>query len=380
MRLRLASLVSVLVLALTACSGQAAAPAKPTEPAKTAATQPPAKASEPAAKPTEAAAQPAAKPTEAAPAAAAPGVPVPKTSSGYPARPISIIVPYTAGGGSDIMIRALDKIAADLKLFPQNFVISNVTGGSGFTGKQQAISRPPDGYTLTVFDDATISGQVLGLAPMTYNDFTYVSRLVVEYNMVAVRTESPFKTLREWLDAAKARPKEVSVGGTGIGLTDQVQLAQIEKRADVRFNYVSYDGGGQVLTSLLGGQLDAAMLNPGEAFEQLRAGSLRVLGVSSPERLKDMPDVPTWKEGGVDYVGTQFRGIAGPKGLPADVVAYLDESFKRVSDSPAWNSDYLDRYQQVNGYLSSADSLKLMEESYREAEMAFQELDSLKNR
>ena len=369
-----ASLAGVLVLpVLQACSQPAAAPAskptaaaptapaaKPTEPAKPAATQPPAKPTEPA------------KPTT--------GGPLPKTKSGYPERAINIIVPYAAGGGTDIMFRTMDKVAAELKIFPQNFVITNVTGGSGFTGKQQAISRPPDGYTLTVADDSNIFGQILGQAPMKYTDFTYIARMVLDYNMVIVRQDSPFKSLQDWIAAAKAQPKGVTVGGTGIGNNDHVHLANIEKRTGVQFNYISFDSGGQVLTNLLGGQVASALANPGEAYEQIRAGTVRALGVSAPERLKGLPHVPTWREQGVDYVVAQFRGVAGPKGIPADIVAYLEEAFKRVAESPLWASEYLDKYQQVNGYLNSADFQKFVDEYYAETERAFQELESLKTR
>jgi putative tricarboxylic transport membrane protein len=319
-------------------------------------------------------------PTQAAEPAAPLAAPIPKTASGYPDRAISLIVPYAAGGGSDIMVRAIDKVATDLKLIPQSFVISNVTGGSGFTGKQQAISRPPDGYTLTVVDDPNVFGQLLGQAPMKYTDFTYVARMVLDYNLVVVNTDSPFKTLEDWLQAARSNPKGVTVAGTGIGNNDHVQLANIERRAAVQFNYVSFDSGGQVMTNLLGGQVDSALANPSEAFEQIRAGKVRALGVSAPERLKDLSDVPTWKEQGVDYVVAQFRGIAGPKGMPADVVAYLEEAFKRVSDSPAWKTDYLDKFQQMNGYLNAADFQKFMDDEFKRAETAFQELESLKNR
>jgi len=157
-----------------------------------------------------------AAPSGSAPSAAASATPtsteLKKTASGYPARAISFVVPYAAGGGSDILIRSLDKISQDLKVFPQPFTISNVAGGSGFTGKQQALSKPADGYTLTIGDDSSIFGQLLGQAPMKYTEFTYVARLVTDPNMVVVRTESSLKTLKDWLDAARAKPKGVSVG------------------------------------------------------------------------------------------------------------------------------------------------------------------------
>ena len=323
-----------------------------------------------------------AAPSGSAPSAAASATPtsteLKKTASGYPARAISFVVPYAAGGGSDILIRSLDKISQDLKVFPQPFTISNVAGGSGFTGKQQALSKPADGYTLTIGDDSSIFGQLLGQAPMKYTEFTYVARLVTDPNMVVVRTESSLKTLKDWLDAARAKPKGVSVGGTGIGNADHVQLANIEKQAGTSFNYVPFDSGGQVMTNLLGGKVDSAMANPSEAYEQMRAGKVRALGITTDKRISDLPDVPTLKEQGVDYVVAQFRGVAGPKGIPADVVTYLEEAFRRVARSEQWKTDYLEKYQQADGFMGSADFTKFMDEFFKENEQSFKELPSLK--
>lgn len=344
--MRLLSIATIAVLILNACSGGAGAPAAASAAQKASAT------------PTS---------TE-----------LKKTASGYPARPISFIVPYAAGGGSDIMVRSLDKIAQDLKVFPQNFTVSNVAGGSGFTGKAQAYAKPADGYTLTIGDDSTIFGQLLGQAPMKYTEFTYVARMVSDPNMVVVLTGSPYKTLKDWIDAAKAKPKGVSVGGTGIGNADHVQLANIEKKVGASFTYVPFDSGGQVMTNLLGGKVDAAMANPSEAYEQMRAGKVRALGITTDKRISDLPDVPTLKEQGVDYVVAQFRGVAGPKGMPADVVAYLEEAFKRVAKSETWKTDYLTKYQQVDGYMGSAEFTAFMDTFFKEQEQAFKDLPSLK--
>jgi putative tricarboxylic transport membrane protein len=346
MRLRLSALTSTLAITIAACGGSGT-PAPPTATATVVAA-----------------------PTSTALAT---------TRSGFPGRAIAFVVPYAAGGGSDILIRSLDKIGQDLKVFPQSFTISNVAGGSGFTGKQQAISKPADGYTLTIVDDPNIFGQILNQAPMKYTDFTYIARLVSDYNMVVVRTESPYKTLTDWIDGAKAKAKGVSVGGTGIGNNDHVHIANIEKRTGTQFNYISFDSGGQVMTNLLGGKIDSAMANPSEAFEQMRAGKVRALGITSPQRLADLKDVPTLKEQGIDYVVAQFRGVGGPKGIPADVVAYLEEGLRRIAKSEQWKTDYLEKYQQADGFMGSAEFTKFMDDFFKENEQAFKELPSLKS-
>src|SRR2546428_14151929 len=130
---------------------------------------------------------------------------------------------------------------------------------------------PYDCYTLTIGDDSSIFIQLLGQAPMKYTEFTYVARLVTDPNMVVVRTESSLKTLKDWLDAARAKPKGVSVGGTGIGNADHVQLANIEKQAGTSFNYVPFDSGRQGLTNLLGGKGGSPEANASEAWQERRA-------------------------------------------------------------------------------------------------------------
>lgn len=301
-----------------------------------------------------------------------------KAATKYPEKQVTFINAYAAGGGTDIMFRNIDAVSQKIKAFPQSFLVETKTGGSGSTGKAAALNAKPDGYTLTIADDGSIYQQLGGDQPFKYDDFTYIARMVTDYNMVVVRAESPFKTFKDFLDAGKARPKGVSVAGTSIGSTDQLQLVQIGKKAGADFNYTAFNSGGEVLTNVLGGHVDAAMANPSEVWEQMRAGQVRALAITSPERLKDLPDVPTLKEQGVDLVVSQFRGVAGPKNLPPEIVKILEDGLKKVADSPEWKTDYLDKYQQQNGWMGSADFKQHMDQFYKENEGLFRELGLLK--
>ena len=303
-----------------------------------------------------------------------------KPATNFPEKQITLINAYAPGGGTDIMFRNIDAVSQKIGAFPQAFVIETKTGGSGSVGKAAAVNAKPDGYTLTVGDDGSMYQDLAGEQPFAYNDFTYLARMVIDYNMVVVRNESPIKSFKEFIDAAKARPKALSVAGTTIGGTDQIQLVQIGKAAGADFNYTAFNSGGEVLTNLLGGHVDAAMANPSEVWEQMRAGAVRSLAITAPERLKDLPDVPTLKESGVDLVASQFRGIAGPNGLPADIVSVLEAGFKKVSDSPEWKTEYLDKYQQINGFMGSAEYAKHMDEQYKVNETMFKELGLYKKK
>lgn len=375
MRLRMLSALASAAIVAAACSSPAPA-AKPTEaPSKPAATQPAAKpatspAASPAASPVASpAASPAAGATTGGAAAAAPN-----PAAKIPERQITLINAYAPGGGTDIMFRNIDAISQKLKIFPQPFIIETKTGGSGTVGKAAALQARPDGTTLTVADDGNIYAELQGQQPFSYKDFTYIARMVIDYNMIIVRTESPYQTLKDFIEAARAKPRAINVAGTSIGSTDQVQLVQFQKKAGVEYNYTAFNSGGEVMTNLLGGHVDAAMANPSEAYEQMRAGKVRALGISAPERLKDLPDVPTWKESGVDLVVSQFRGIAGPKGLPPDVVAGLEEGFRRVAASNEWRTEYLDKFQQVDGFMGSKEFTAYMDQLYSEYEGLFKEL------
>ena len=297
-----------------------------------------------------------------------------KAATNFPEKQITLINAYSPGGGTDILFRNIDAISQKIKAFPQSFVVETKTGGNGSVGKAAGINARPDGYTLTVADDGNMYGDLGGEQPFAYNDMTFIARMVIDYNMVVVRDESPFKTFKEFVDAGKARPKGVSVAGTNIGSTDQIQLTQISRLIGAEYTYTPFNSGGDVSTNLLGGHVDAAMANPSEVWEQIRAGRVRALAITSPERLKDLPDVPTLKEQGFDLVVSQFRGIAGPKGLPPEIVQVLETGFKKVSDSPEWKAEYLDKFQQINGFMGSAEFTQFMDSEYKVNETLFKEL------
>jgi putative tricarboxylic transport membrane protein len=286
----------------------------------------------------------------------------------YPSKPILYVVPYAPGGGSDIMVRVIDKVGTQIKALPQPLVIENKTGGSGVVGKSYAKNRPADGYTITNADDSSTVVDLFGNAPWPYNDFTYIAKLNVDYQMIVVRTDSPYKTLKDLVTAAKAQPKTIKIGGTGVAQIDVLHVAMFEKAAGVKFNYIGFDSGGQVITNLLGGHIDTAIANPGEAYEQMRAGKVRSLGVSSEKRVgfdsAVFKDVPTWKEAGVNCSLSQWRGVAGPKGMAKGPADWLTDALRKISQSKEWNEQYLDKFLQVGVFVSGADFQKEVEEEY----------------
>lgn len=286
----------------------------------------------------------------------------------FPAKPILFVVPYAPGGGTDIMVRVIDKVGTQLKILPQPLVIENKTGGSGVVGKSYAKTRPADGYSITCADDSTTVVDLFGNAPWPYNDFTYIAKLNRDYQMIMVRADSPYKTLKDLVTAAKAQPKTVKIAGTGVAQIDVLHVAMFEKASGVKFNYIGFDSGGQVMTNLLGGHVDAAIANPGEGYEQMRAGKVRSLGVSSDKRVgfasTVFKDVPTWKEAGVNVSLSQWRGVAGPKGMAKEQQDWLTNALKKITESKEWQEQYLDKFLQVGVFVSGAEFQKEVEEEY----------------
>ena len=295
-------------------------------------------------------------------------VPTGYAAAQYPAKPILFVVPYAPGGGTDIMVRVIDKVGTQLKILPQPLIIENKTGGSGVVGKSYAKDKPADGYTITCADDSTTVVDLFGNAPWPYNDFTYIAKLNRDYQLIVVRTDSPFKTMKDLVTAAKAQPGAVKIAGTGVAQIDVLHVAMFEKAAGVKFNYIGLDSGGQVITNLLGGHVDCAIANPGEAYEQMRAGKVRALGVSSEKRVgfdsKVFKDVPTWKEAGVNMSLSQWRGVAGPKGMAKEQQDWLVGALKKITDSKEWQEQYLEKFLQVGVFVSGAEFQKEVEEEY----------------
>jgi putative tricarboxylic transport membrane protein len=286
----------------------------------------------------------------------------------YPAKPILYVVPYVPGGGSDIMARVIDRVGTQLKVLPQPLVIENKPGGSGVVGKSYAKNKPADGYTIMSADDSSTCADLFGNAPWPYNDFTYIAKLNVDYVMFVVRSDSPYKTLQDLIAAAKAKPNTVRIGGAGVAQNDSMHVAMFEKATGIKFNYIGFDGGGQVMTNLLGGHIDVDIANPSEAYEQMRAGKVRSLGVSSEKRLtfetSIFKDVPTLKEAGVNLTYADWRGIAGPKGMHKEQVDWLINALKEITQSKEWQEQYLNKFLSEGVFVPGTAFQKEVEEEY----------------
>ncbi|SDF28876.1 tripartite tricarboxylate transporter substrate binding protein [Sporolituus thermophilus] len=287
----------------------------------------------------------------------------------YPAKSIEFVVPFAAGGGSDIMARMLVKVITDNKLCSQPIAVNNKPGGSGSIGYAYVAEKKGDPYYIASVSSSFYTAPIMGKSPVSYKDFTPICGLAMDTLLLVVREDSKYKSVKDVIDDAKARPKGVSVGGTSGTSDDAVMFYAMQDRTGTEMKYVPYNSGGEVMTALLGGHVDIVWTNPGEALGHLQAKKVRALAVASKERLSALPDVPTLKEQGIDLVLAQFRGIIAPKDIPQEAVAYLETMFKKVAETPGWKEDYLKKNMVEGRFMNSkefaqalVDTTKMYEE------------------
>ncbi len=261
----------------------------------------------------------------------------------YPEKPITLIVHAGAGGGSDIFSRTLAAAFEKEKLLPQPIIVENKPGGSGAIAFAYVAGKKKDPYFLLTAVTSFLTTPLMGMTPVGLKDFTPIANFAFDEYMLMVSPKSKYKSVKDIIADAKANPKKITVGGTQLGSSDSVCAYLIEKAAGVQFNFIVFNGGGEVNAALLGGHIDIAVSNPGEALELSKAGKVKLLGVFSDKRLVGAPDVPTLKEQGVNVTYVQNRGLVAPADIPADARKVLEEAFAKYM-----KTDVFKKYVQDN--------------------------------
>jgi tripartite-type tricarboxylate transporter receptor subunit TctC len=261
--------------------------------------------------------------------------------STFPTKPITLVTWSSPGAGGDLTVRAIQKGLDGI--LPVATTVENKSGGSGAVGMQYVASKPADGYTVLLATKNLVLTPHTGGTAIDYKAFEAVARLEREPFFIAVKADSSYKTLTDLVNAAKA--KTLSMGGAFAGSTDAMTAQKFMEAAGVKFTYVPFEGGGDTITALLGGHIDAQIGAPSELTPQVEAGAVRILAACSEERYDAFPDVPTTSEQGVN-MGTSenWRGFVVPKGTPADVIKTLQDYFQKASQSQAYKD-----YQKNNG-------------------------------
>jgi putative tricarboxylic transport membrane protein len=251
-------------------------------------------------------------------------------------------VPFGAGGGSDIMARAVHRVIVDNKLLPVTMVVTNRPGGSGAIGWTYVAGRRGDPHVVATVSSSFYTQPLIGGMPVSFKDFTPITGFALDTLVLLVNSRtSRFFEIDQLVAWAREFPRDLKIGGTGGTSDDAVATNMLSRKAGVEFRYVPFASGGEVMTALLGDHVDIVWANPGEALSQMRAGRARPLAVAYSVRLPLLPDVPTFKERGIDISFAQFRGIVAPKDIPPEAAAYLRNLFRKVAESSDWQEDYI---------------------------------------
>ncbi len=254
----------------------------------------------------------------------------------YPERPVTLVIGYPAGGGTDIQSRALVPYLE--KHLGTSVIVENREGAGGLIGATYIANSKPDGYTIGALNFPSMYSPIIqGNATYKADAFTPLANQIGGDLALTVNKASPIKTAKEFVDAAKASP--VVVGVTGVGHPSQITALLFEDAAGVKLNFVPFNGGGPARLAMLGNHVTLGFMNLNEVFADNRSGALRVLATSGAERSPLSPDVPTFKEAGYDVQFSLLAGFGAPKDLPPEVEAKLVDAFQKALSDPDYLAD-----------------------------------------
>lgn len=290
-----------------------------------------------------------------------------------PTKTVEVIVHTGPGGGNDLLGRAVAQMLEKEKLLPVRMQVVNKTGGNGAVAAAAIAEKKGDPHTLGLITSVWIANPLTtSEAKVTLHDLTPVARLLLEPAVFAVRADSPYKTLKDFIDAAKAKPGELKQSGGSVTSRDNIIRQTLQQHTGAKWAFVSFQGGGERLAALLGGHVDMMVIEPQEAGEQIRAGKLRVLAQIAEKPLSGYPNVPTLKQAGYDVVATpQIRAVVAPPDFPKEALAYWEDLFSKLQQTPSWKK-YVEDNQLEDSYGNAAELAKSIEQIEKHMRTQFQ--------
>src|SRR6185503_12291012 len=273
--------------------------------------------------------------------------------SDYPTKTVDIMAPAATGGGFDTTARLIQKAMSDEKVVTQNVTVSNVPGAGGTVGMAQILKNTGNPYTLIVVGRVTIGSQVTGKTEAKVAGLTPIARMMAESEVIVTPKDSPYKSIKDLLDAIKKDVNSVKFAGGSAGGIDHELAATLVKAAggDLKNwkSYVPFAGGGEAAAAIIGGQVQVGISGFGEFKGQIDSGNMKALAVSADAPLKAASSIPTLKSQGVDVVMVNWRLLAAPPGVSAGDLAALKDIAKKVHDSKTWKdfaekNDWFDNF------------------------------------
>ena len=272
----------------------------------------------------------------------------------YPARPVILIVPMNPGGGTDLVGRAFAE--ALKKELNQSFAVENVPGAGSAIGTTKLHGSKPDGYTLGVVGGFLVGTSLLGAAKFPATDLTHLARLSQETFVLSVKSDAPWKTLAEFLEASKKEPGKITLGTAGSGALTHLAAEALNQKTAAKLNVIHFAGGAKEMTAVLGGHVSGGIFSQVEVLPYSGAEpKLRTLAVFGETRTDKLPQVPTLKEQGIQGVPPgPWQGLAAPKNIPEAVKRSLVEAAAKASRDPAW-LDFLSKNGLTSAFLAGQE-------------------------
>jgi len=281
----------------------------------------------------------------------------------YPTQPVKIIVPYSAGGTSDLQTRIMSKYIKEY--LGQDFVIVNIAGAGGGIGAREVLNSKPDGYTVLFLHQSIFTNYLTGVSDFTYTDFTPVCLAISTNRIFIARPDAPWNNLKDAVEDAKKRPGQIRLGAE-IGATSHFQVMPLQMMTDNAFVLTASKGGDMDrITKVMGGHMDLSVVALSSVVSYLKSGDLKALAVTSEERDSFLPDVPTAKELGIDAVFMQDTGFYMPPKTPDSVVAAFSKAIGEMSKNEAYVKEEAEKtFSQVR-YMDTEEFVKFLEKDFK---------------
>jgi tripartite-type tricarboxylate transporter receptor subunit TctC len=279
----------------------------------------------------------------------------------YPSKPINMVITFSPGGSADPSMRLL--ASKTEKFLGQPFITTNNGGGGGSVAMAILTKEKPDGYYLAGCSSTSlIRIPQFRPVPYTHEDFVPIMHFGAPPSGLVVKTDSPWKTLKEFVEYAKKNPGKVTYSSMGVGSPMHLAMEFIAKQEGITWTHIPYPGSGPAFHALLGGHV-TAQSGSSESFPHVREGTIRLLASHHEKRWKSFPDVPTFRELGYDFINESVFMFAAPKGTPPSVVKKLDEAFRKGMEDPEFIKT-MEKLEIEISYRNSEDLKKYLEEAY----------------
>ena len=280
-----------------------------------------------------------------------------------PTKPVELVVHTGPGGGADALARAMLSIMDKENLAPVRFAVTPKQGGGSTNAMNYLMEKSGDAHTLAVYTSVYVADPLVHKeAKVGLDQLTPVARLVLEPGLVVVKADSPYKTMQDFINAAKANPGKVKQSGGSLFARDAIIRQLLMKETGAEWAFISFPGGGERVAAVLGGHVDMMMIEASEAGELVRGGKLRAIAQVGDERIEGFPDVPTLREAGFRSPSVpQARGLIGPPNMPPEAVKYYSDLFRRLTETRGWQA-YMQQTQNQSAYLDSEGTRKFLAE------------------